>query len=155
MDSPSLPALLTGVSAFILYTASTLSLRRGGQLHAYHVAAFCLAFALILASTMLGPLAAGTFDTPLRIFIAVSMLSLPAIHAIWALAAWSRHSERLVEGLRSVGTLLWALWLIPYFAALFFLFAGRIGDIPLFALSTMTVLALLLCLRGSETGQHI
>ena len=86
MGSPSLPAMITGMSAFILYTASTLTLRRSATFHAYHVALFWIAFALISASTLLGPVAEGAVDSPLRLFIAVTMPLLPAVHATWALA---------------------------------------------------------------------
>ncbi len=59
-----MPAIITGMSAFILYTASTLTLRRNATFHAYHVALFWIAFALISASTLLGPVAEGTVDSP-------------------------------------------------------------------------------------------
>ena len=52
------------MSAFILYTASPLTLRRNATFHAYHVALFWIAFALISASTLLGPVAEGTVDSP-------------------------------------------------------------------------------------------
>ncbi len=151
MGYPALPALVTGMSAFILYSISALSLRRSATLHAYQVALFWIAFALICASTVLGPMADGTLCTGLRIFVAASLLLLPAIHAVWALSIWVQHRYDHPGNLKTFGTLLWALWLIPYFTALFFGFVGsRLGDIPSFALSTVAVLALMLCLRDSE-----
>ena len=141
MGSPSLPAMITGMSAFILYTASTLTLRRSATFHAYHVALFWIAFALISASTL---------DSPLRLFIAVTMPLLPAVHATWALAVWMHPSEARSNDLKSFGTILWASWLILHLTGLFLGFANfRLGDIPALALSTMAVLAILLCLRDS------
>ena len=150
MGSPSLPAMIAGMSAFILYTASTLTLRRSATFHAYHVALFWIAFAMISASTLLGPVAEGTVDSPLRLFIAVTMPLLPAVHATWALAVWMHPSEARSNDLKSFGTILWASWLILHLTGLFLGFANfRLGDIPALALSTMAVLAILLCFRDS------
>ena len=120
------------------------------RFHAYHVALFWIAFALISASTLLGPVAEGTVDSPLRLFIAVTMPLLPAVHATWALAVWMHPSEARSNDLKSFGTIPWASWLILHLTGLFLGFANfRLGDIPALALSTMAVLAILLCFRDS------
>ena len=151
MDLPSWPALATGMSAFILYSASTYSLHRSGTLHAYQVLLLWASFALISASTLLGPVAEGTLDSPIRIFVAASMQLLPAVHALWALAVYVRRSDTLSKSLRTFGMLLWILWLIPFCAGLFLGFAGsRLGDIPTLALCTMAVVAVMLCFRDME-----
>jgi uncharacterized repeat protein (TIGR03987 family) len=151
MDLPSWPALAAGISAFILYTASTLSLRRSDTVHAPQVLLFWAAFALISASTLLGPVAEGTLDSPTRVFVAASLQLLPAIHAVWALAVYIRRSDALSKSLRTFGMLLWILWLIPFFAGLFLGFAGsRLGDIPTLALCTLAVVAVMLCFRDME-----
>lgn len=154
MGSPSLPAIITGMSAFILYTASTLTLRRSATFHVYHVALFWIAFALISASTLLGPVAEGTVDSPLRLFIAVTMPLLPAVHATWALAVWMHPSEARSNDLKSYGTILWASWLIPFSTGLCLGFLGScLSDIPALALCTTVILALSLCLRNAGSRQ--
>jgi hypothetical protein len=152
MDSPSWLALLCCMTAFILYTASSLSVRRSRTLHALQAASFWAAFALILASTLAGPIAEGTLDSPLRISIAILLVLLPAISAFWTQAAWMHHSD--IERLKTFCMLLWGIWLIPFSTGLCLGFLGScLSDIPALALCTTVILALSLCLRNAGSRQ--
>lgn len=152
MGSPSWLALLYCMTAFILYTASSLSVRRSRTLHALQAASFWAAFALILASTLAGPIADGTLDTPLRITITALMMLLPAMSAIWTQAVWAR--QRDLESLKTYIMLLWGIWLIPFSTGLCLGFLGScLSDIPALALCTTVILALSLCLRNAGSRQ--
>ncbi len=152
MDSPSWLALLCGMTAFILYTASAFSVRRSSSLHASQVASFWAAFVLISASTVAGPIADGTLGTPLRITIAALMMLLPAMSAIWTQVVWARRRD--LESLKTYIMLLWGIWLIPFSTGLCLGFLGsRLSDIPALALCTTVILAISLCFRDAGSRQ--
>ncbi|WP_072042013.1 HsmA family protein [Nigerium massiliense] len=117
--------LITG--ALVAYTAGVWAEHRAGTLRAGHVALFATGLVLDASGTgVMGVIArsggakagvAGVLSQVMQVTGAIALV-LMAAHLAWAVWTWRRGSARERLRFHRFSTLVWALWLVPYFTGM-------------------------------------
>lgn len=123
MNGTLLVATITITLALIFYSIGVWSERRAKTLKKWHVIVFWLGLACDSTGTFLMKQIANSnqsdFYTSLHGITGALAILLMIFHALWASFVMIKGSDVQKEKFHTLSIVVWAIWLIPYFAGMF------------------------------------
>ncbi|MFI4971929.1 MAG: HsmA family protein [Hyphomicrobiales bacterium] len=115
------------VAALVAYTTGVWAERLSGQLRAWHVLAFWIG---VTADTWGTHRMFGLAQHSILTFhglTGVLALGLMAAHVLWASVVSLRAEPDALARFHRVSTIVWAFWLVPFFAGAWLAVSGRLS----------------------------
>lgn len=107
-------AIVSIISALILYSIGVWSERFAGVLKAWHLAFFWLGFiADTTGTTMMGEIA-GHFQFNIHGITGILAIVLMLVHAVWASVVLWKKDDRAAHNFHKFSVFVWTVWLIPF-----------------------------------------
>lgn len=117
--NPLLPfAIVCMFSALGCYTIGVWSENVAGKLKGWHLVFFWLGLVFDTIGTTMMAEIAGKFDWDLHGITGATAIVLMITHAVWAVAVIWLRRERLIASFHRFSTLVWGVWLVPFFSGL-------------------------------------
>jgi uncharacterized repeat protein (TIGR03987 family) len=111
--SPTLiGAVVTMLSAAILYTIAVFAEQLSGVLKPWHLALFWVGFVFDTTGTTLMSQVAGGFRVNLHGVLGAAAILLMLVHSLWATTAIALKQERVLKEFHRFSRLVWLLWMI-------------------------------------------
>lgn len=105
-------------SALLFYTLGVWSERFTGCLKPLHLILFWIGFVFDTTGTTLMGKIAGGMQPDVHGVTGLLAIMLMLGHAVWATAVLLRHDEKAVLNFHRFSTLVWVIWLVPFFTGL-------------------------------------
>ncbi len=113
-----LVAVLCICSALLLYTIAIWSERRRRKLIMWMIVVFCSGLLCDITGTTLMSLQPKTTGSLLHTYCGFTALGIMAVHLLWALAAYWRHSARAQWWFTRCSIYAWYIWLAAFMTGL-------------------------------------
>ena len=125
MNTQVLVSVIAIVSALVFYSIGVWSERFAGRLKRWHLVMFWIGFMFDTTGTTLMGEIAGKLDFDLHGLTGVLAIFLMLSHAIWAAVVLVRNRENAIRSFHKFSTLVWFIWLIPFFSGMIGAMAPR------------------------------
>lgn len=117
--SPTLiGAVVTILSAAILYTIAVFAEQLSSVLKPWHLALFWVGFIFDTTGTTLMSQVAGGFRVNLHGVLGVAAIVLMLVHSVWATAAIVLKQEPMLKEFHRFSRVVWALWMVTLISGL-------------------------------------
>lgn len=111
-------AIASIVSALVFYTIGVWSERFAGRLKTWHLVLFWIGFVFDTTGTTLMGKIAGAWTLDAHAVTGALAILLMLSHAAWASIVLLRRNEKAIRNFHTFSTLVWLLWLVPFFTGM-------------------------------------
>lgn len=111
-------AIVSIVSALVLYTIGVWSERFAGKLKPWHTALFWAGLVFDTTGTTLMGTLAGRMEFNLDGITGVLAIVLMFCHAIWAAVVLITKQENAIRNFHKFSTVVWLIWLVPFLSGM-------------------------------------
>jgi len=109
-------AIVSIISALILYSIGVWSEKFAGVLRPWHLIFFWVGFAAdATGTTMMGKMA-GIFQFNIHDITGIIAIVLMLVHALWATIVLWQKNEQAIRNFHKFSVFVWSVWLIPFFS---------------------------------------
>jgi uncharacterized repeat protein (TIGR03987 family) len=105
-------AVVSILSAAVLYTVAVFAERRAGVLKGWQLALFWAGLVFDTTGTTLMAEIAGGWKPNIHGWLGVTAIALMLIHCVWASFALAMRKERVLHQFHRFSIIVWALWMI-------------------------------------------
>ena len=130
MSLTLIAAVVTILTAAVVYTIAVFAEQRSGVLKPWHLALFWLGLIFDTTGTTLMSKIAGGFEFNIHGVLGVAAIVLMLVHAGWATIAITFKQESVLKNFHTFSTHVWGLWMVSLVSGFVLAIPGILSKRP-------------------------